>query len=96
MDFQILYTPEALADFEQIIAYTSEYAADASSDVGHALLQHIRVLARFPQAGPLIRKRKGIRKLLHSPYRIYYRVDLRERTIQILRIWHTARRVPKL
>ena len=65
---------------------------ETSEKFGGVILDHIRLLAFFPYLGIPVRRRKGVRKLLHSPVRIYYRIDEKQRTIEILRISHTARR----
>ncbi|MBV8897584.1 MAG: hypothetical protein JO051_13820 [Acidobacteriaceae bacterium] len=32
---------------------------------------------------------------MHTPIRIYYRIDEEERTIEIVHFWHTSRRPPR-
>jgi len=43
--------------------------------------------------GP-IRKRAQARKLVHSPFLIYYRVNTTQRKIEIIHIRHGARKPP--
>jgi plasmid stabilization system protein ParE len=45
--------------------------------------------------GGLIRKRPLIRKLLHSPFLVYYRVRETNREIEVLHIRHGARKPPR-
>jgi plasmid stabilization system protein ParE len=45
------------------------------------LLDHIELLARFPRMGSAIQKRPRVRKLVHSPFLIYYRMDDDKRMI---------------
>jgi plasmid stabilization system protein ParE len=42
----------------------------------------------------LVPRRPGIRKLLHAPYKIYYRVHIRRKVVEILHFWHGARQDP--
>jgi plasmid stabilization system protein ParE len=53
------------------------------------------LLARFPRMGGLIRKRPLVRKLLHSPFLVYYQVREAKRKIEVLHIRHGARKPPK-
>jgi plasmid stabilization system protein ParE len=61
---------------------------------GNALLDHIRILASFPFLGARLLRRPAVRKLLHSPIRVYYRVDEKRKAVEILRFSHVAQREP--
>jgi plasmid stabilization system protein ParE len=37
-----------------------------------------------------------VRKIVHSPIRIYYRLDEDRNMVEILHFWHGSRRNPKL
>ena len=69
--------------------------ADAASRFGSSLLDHVDLLARFPRMGSIIRKRPQVRKLVHSPFLIYYRLDEDKRVIEVLHFRHAARKPPK-
>ena len=84
MDYRLLYTQRALNDLAEIIGHIAEDDAEAASRFGSSLLDHVDLLARFPRMGSIIRKRPQVRKLLHSPFLIYYRVDEKSRMIEIL------------
>lgn len=94
MDYRLLYTQRALNDLAEIIGHIGEDDADAASRFGSSLLDHIDLLARFPRMGSIIRKRPQVRKLLHSPFLIYYRVDDDKRVIEVLHVRHGARKPP--
>ena len=95
MDYRLLYTQKALNDLAAIISHIAEDDADAASHFGSSLIEHIELLVRFPRIGGLIRKRAQIRKLVHSPYLVYYRVRENKREIEILHSRHGARKPPK-
>ena len=95
MDYRLLYTQRALNDLAEIIGYIAEDAAEAASRFGSSLLDHIDLLARFPNMGSTIRKRSRVRKLLHSPILIYYQIQEEERLIEVLHLRHGARKSPK-
>jgi len=61
-------------------------------------LESVEVLARFPLIGPAYeRDRTGrTREILCRQYRIFYRVIEEKRRVEILTVWHSARREPKL
>jgi toxin ParE1/3/4 len=90
VDYRLLYTQRALNDLAEIIGYIAEDGADTASRFGSSLLDHVDLLARFPRLGSTIRKRPRVRKLIHSPFLIYYRVDDDKRMIEILHLRHGA------
>jgi plasmid stabilization system protein ParE len=60
------------------------------------LLNHIGLLQTFPRLGVPVPERPGVRELLHSPLRVYYRFYEEKGLIEILHLWHAARRPPHL
>ena len=95
MDYRLVYTQKALNDLAEIIGHIAEDDAQPASRFGRSLIEHIDLLARFPRMGGLIRKRSQIRKLLHSPFHVYYHVRESECVIEIVHIRHGARKPPK-
>ncbi len=94
MDYHLLYTQKALDDLAEIVGHIAEDDAETAVHFGNSLIEHIELLARFPRMGGLIRKRSQVRKLLHSPFLVYYHIgDKRE--IEVLHIRHGARKPPK-
>lgn len=78
-----------------MIGYIAEDDDEAASRFSNSLLDHIELLTRFPRMGGLIPKRTRVRKLIHSPYLIYYEVDEERRMIKILHIRHGSRKPPR-
>ena len=95
MDYRLLYTQKALNDFAEIIGHIAEDDAEAASRFGSSLIEHVELLTRFPRMGGLIRKRSQVRKLLHSPFLVYYHVREAEREIEVVHVRHGARKPPK-
>ena len=95
MDYRLLYTQRALNDLAETLEYIAEDDADAASRFGASLLDHVDLLSRFPRLGGSIRKRARVRKLLHSPMLVYYRIHEEERFIEILHVRHGARKPTK-
>ena len=95
MDYRLVYTQKALNDLAEIVGHIAEDDAQAASRFGSSLVAHVELLARFPRMGGLIRKRPRVRKLLHSPFLVYYHVREAKREIEVLHIRHGARKPPK-
>jgi toxin ParE1/3/4 len=94
--YRITVSPRARRDLVEIVDYISKDNPNAAEQFGRAILNHIELLATFPRVGAPLKGRPEIRKLLHSPVRIYYRVDEKRKRVQILHFWHSARKEPKL
>jgi plasmid stabilization system protein ParE len=93
--YKILFTEDALVDLEIILDYIRADNPAAADRFGTALLNHVEVLQSFPRIGALVPTRPGVRKLLHTPVRVYYRVRENQRLIEILHFWHVAREQPQ-
>jgi len=90
---RLAYSPEAIADIEEITAFSVErfglYVADAYLTGLEAACEQLR---DFPEMGPIYpRVRPEIRCLIHQRRRIFYRFE--EGIVLILRILHHARDV---
>jgi plasmid stabilization system protein ParE len=92
VDYRLFYSQRSLNDIGKILGYIAEKDAAAASRFGASLLDHIHLLARFPRLGGVIRKRSRVRKLLHSPLLVYYRIEEDKRLIEIVHVRHGARR----
>jgi plasmid stabilization system protein ParE len=95
VDYRLLYTQRALNDLAEILGYIAEDDAEAASRFGASLLDHVDLLTSFPRLGGSIRKRARVRKLLHSPMLVYYRINEEKRFIEILHLRHGARKPTK-
>lgn len=96
MAYQIVVMPLAVADLE---ASTRLIAKDSKAQARKWLRDawdQIFSLATMPERFPVIDESAEIgtdvREVLHHSHRIIYRVKKSERTIEILRVWHSARR----
>jgi toxin ParE1/3/4 len=98
MDWEIIWTEPAVTDLEQIVRTVTSHNPAAAESLRVELLESVEVLARFPLIGPAYeRDRTGrTREILCRQYRIFYRAIEEQRRIEILTLWHSARREPKL
>ena len=94
MDYPLLYSQRSLNDLGEILGHNAEEDAEAAYRFGASLLDHLDLLRRFPRLGGVIRKRSWVRRLLHSPLQVYYRVDEHKRLIEILHVRHGAGKQP--
>jgi plasmid stabilization system protein ParE len=95
VDYRLFYSQKALNDLAEIVGHIAEDDGQAASRFASSLLDHIDLLTRFPRMGAVIRKRRRVRKLLHSPVLVYYLVHEDMQTIEVLHLRHGARKPPK-
>jgi toxin ParE1/3/4 len=91
MDYRLIYTKLAERDLEEIVRYIARDNTRAAGKIGLRLVEVAESLAQFPYQGASLRNRGGVRKMLCTPYVIFYRVDETLRTIRIQRFWHAKR-----
>lgn len=95
MDYQLLFTKRSLDDLAEIVGWIAQDDPEAASRFGNSLLDHVELLSRFPRMGSTIRKRRRVRKLLHSPVLVYYRIREDRHLVEILHFRHAARKYPE-
>ena len=98
MDFTVVWTDPALADFEAAVRFLLERNPSAAESLRLSVLDHVELLARFPFIGPPYeRDRTGrAREIQCGVYRIFYRVNEAEKRVEILTVWHGSRSEPTL
>ena len=96
MGYKIQFTENSLADLEIILDFIRSDNPEAADRFGQSLLNHVNLLQSLPRIGVPVAKKRGIRKLLHSPIRVYYRILEDSRLIEILEFSHAARKRPRL
>ena len=96
MDFKVFLSAEALNDLELIVAYIAPQNADAAERTGNRLLDVAFSLNTFPERGRMVPefRRPELREILFRSYRIIYRLNLADTSVEIVRFWHAARGFP--
>ena len=94
MVFKILYLQAALTDLEEVFEWSRANHQITSDQFADDLFNHIEFLRDYPNMGPILRDRSHLRRLVHSPFIIYYRVNRVRMLIEILHIRHSSRRPP--
>lgn len=93
---KILFTEDSLEDLDNILEYIGVDNPAAAEQFSTALLDHIELLKHFPGLGVRLRRRHTVRKIVHSPVRIYYRFHQEKNLMEVLHFWHGARKIPRL
>src|SRR5215469_12687611 len=98
MGFKIVFTKPAIADLEGLVKFISKDNPQAAERFGYAIIERTENLRDFPFIGRVVPEFKieNVRELVHRPYRIVYRVHEGRNLIEILRVWHAARGIPKI
>ena len=98
MDWEIVWTEPALEGLEAAIRFAAQHSEAAAEALRLALLDSVGLLARFPEIGPVYERDESgrTREIVCRQYRIFYRLQEAERRAEILTVWHSARREPRL
>jgi plasmid stabilization system protein ParE len=94
MGFKIVITDYALGDLQQIVEFVAQDDPVAAIRLGEKIIAAALGLAEMPARCPLHDRQRGIRKMTLAPYLIFYTCDETASVVNILHIWHGARRSP--
>ena len=98
MDFKIVWTLRSREDLRDIATFISKDNPPAALKLGDQIFARVDSLEQFPELGRVVpeRNQPHIREIVVKPYRIVYRVHLKEKFLEILRVWHGARGEPDI
>jgi plasmid stabilization system protein ParE len=98
MDYRVSLSPSARADLRDIVRYISFDAPDRALQFGRFLVSRTKLLAQFPELGRVVPEFGDnlIREIIVRSYRVVYRVDHAQRSIEVARFWHAARGTPDI
>jgi plasmid stabilization system protein ParE len=98
MDFQVFLSDGAVSDLERIVAYIAPHNAVAAERMGNQLLDAALSLRTFPERGRMVPefRRPELREIIFRSYRIIYRMNNADHSLEILRLWHGARGFPRI
>jgi len=85
-------------DLKEIVQYIAAEDAAAAKRIGYSLIDGSKALSRFPRKGRVVPEFgiDSLREIHLKPYRIVYRVFDEPRTVEIVRVWHSARGTPEV
>lgn len=98
MDFKIVWSPTARLDLRDIVSFIAEDDPGIAERFGQKIIDYAERASRFPKAGrtvPEFRDDK-LREFIFHSYRVIYRVNEENKIIEIARVWHAARGIPKI
>lgn len=91
MDYRIVLSRPSLRDLGEIARYIAQDSPESAMRVGIELVALAESLATLPRRGGQLRLRPGVRRLVHQPYLVTYRIDETQRVVYVLRFWHAKR-----
>ena len=92
MDYRVIFKETFLADLEGIIRSIAVHNPSAARRLGEMIVQAGESLSFFPERHPKVRQRPGVRRLVVKKYfKVFYRVERRSRTVELLRCWDGRR-----
>ncbi|MDA3809514.1 MAG: type II toxin-antitoxin system RelE/ParE family toxin [Spirochaetaceae bacterium] len=88
---RIIWTPQALADLENIAEYISKDSRKFASIFVENILEIVANLELFPESGRIVPELQNskIREILSGNYRIIY--SYKSDLVEILTVFHSAR-----
>jgi plasmid stabilization system protein ParE len=98
MDFKVFLSDDALSDLERSVAYIAPHNAVAAERMGNKLLDTALSLCTFPERGRMVPefRRPELREIIFRSYRIIYRINHADQSLEIVRFWHGARGFPHI
>jgi len=82
----------------KIVAFILEDNPAAALKIGGKLIEEVEKIREFPSMGRIVPEfdLPHIREIILIPYRIIYRLRKADRVVEIVRVWHAARGVPRI
>ena len=98
MDFKVFLSDEALSGLERIVAYIAPHNAVAAERMGNRLLDAALSVSTSPERGRMVPefRRPELREIIFRSYRILYRINDSDKSVEIVRFWHGARGFPQV
>jgi len=98
MDYQVKLSHSARTDIEDIVRYISIDDYEQALRFGRLLIQHTKSLSHIPERGRVVPEfgDESIREIIVRAYRIVYRLNHNERSVEVIRFWHAARGIPNI
>jgi addiction module RelE/StbE family toxin len=87
----VIYSEQALTDLHDVTAFIAADNAEAAIRFANRLVDLAESLRHLPERGRPVKKWKGVRVIVLSPYLIFYRHEPATNQVEVLRFWHGAR-----
>ena len=98
MDFDVVWTEPAVGDLEAVVRRVARDDSAAAETLREKLLESVEVLSRLPYIGPSYEKDQSgrTREIVCGKYRLFYRVLEADHRVEIVTVYHSSRREPRL
>ena len=98
MAYKVIWSPSAVRDLRDLASYIAESHPTAAKRFAQSVFKSVEHLADFPKSGRVVPELEDsmIREVIRKPCRVVYRVKSKERSIEIVRVWHAARGIPEI
>ena len=91
---KVVWTEAALAELNDILAYTAEHFPSHVAAIEQRVRRVIDRIGRWPESARAVEQRPGVRvaPLVRYPYRIFYRLG--DEAVEILHVQRASRDEP--
>lgn len=85
--WRVALSDQASSDLERVTAFLARKNPAAAERIGLEIVDVIFSLDKLPSRGTPVRRRLGLRKVVHRHFLIIYRVHEAARLVEIVRVW---------
>ena len=85
--WRVTLSEQAEIDLERAVAFIAQSNVAAAERIGLEIVEVIFTLDMLPARGNPVKGRPGLRKAMHHPYVIIYRLHEAARLVEIVRVW---------
>ena len=98
MAYRLTWSPSACHDLKELASYISEASPEASFKFIKKVFDIVENIPDFPKSRRVVPEfeNSNIREEIRKPCRIIFRIKPKKRTIEIVRIWHSAKGILQL
>ena len=92
---KILFSTQAKSDLAEIVEFIAKDNLTAAQEWVASIENFINKLIKFPQLGRIVPEfsNESIREIIKGQYRIVYKIDKKEKSIIILTVHHSKRKL---
>ncbi len=98
MAYRLIWSPSACLDLKKLTSYISESSPQASIHFIKKVFDTVEHIPDFPKSRRAVPEfeNSNIREEIRKPCRIIFRIKPKKRTIEIVRVWHSAIGTPQI